>query len=112
MEPAAWRVAAARLPVDADSRRAADTCPGRPAGGHDMRLGSLRTKARDGQLALVSADLRRALPAGEIAPTVRDALDRWAEVENALRAADEQFQPDPPSRVALGGAHLLPPLPP
>ena len=47
-----------------------------------MRLGSLRTKARDGQLALVSADLRQALPVGEIAPTLRDALDRWAQERN------------------------------
>jgi fumarylacetoacetate (FAA) hydrolase len=76
-----------------------------------MRLGSLRTKARDGQLALVSADLLRALPVGEIAPTVRDALDRWAEVEDALRAADEQFQSDPAAGVALGGGDLLAPLP-
>jgi fumarylacetoacetate (FAA) hydrolase len=76
-----------------------------------MRLGSLRTRARDGQLALVSADLRRALPAGEIAPTMRDALDRWAEVEDALRAADEQFQPDPAAGITLRDGDLLAPLP-
>lgn len=76
-----------------------------------MRLGSLRTKARDGQLVLLSADLRRALPAGEIALTVRDALDRWAEVEDALRVADERFQPDPGAGVPLRSGDLLAPLP-
>lgn len=76
-----------------------------------MRLGSLRAKARDGRLALVSPDLRRALPAGEIAPTLRDALDRWAEVEDALRAADERFRSDPEAGDPLGDGDLLAPLP-
>ena len=76
-----------------------------------MRLGSLRARGRDGQLALVSPDLRRALPVGEIAPTLRDALDRWAEVEDALRAADEKFRSDPEAGDPLGDGDLMAPLP-
>jgi fumarylacetoacetate (FAA) hydrolase len=76
-----------------------------------MRLGSRRTKARDGQLVLVSADLRRALPVEEIAPTMQDALDRWAEVEDALRAADERFRSDGTAGVELREGDLLAPLP-
>lgn len=76
-----------------------------------MRLGSLRTKARDGQLVLVSADLRRVLPVGEIAPTMQDALDRWAQVGYALRAADERFRSGLAAGLEIGDGDLLAPLP-
>ena len=76
-----------------------------------MRLGSRRTPTRDGQLVLVSPDLRRALPVEEIAPTVQDALDRWAEVEDALRAADEQLRSGRRAGVELADGDLLAPLP-
>lgn len=76
-----------------------------------MRLGSRRTGGRDGQLVLVSADLRRALPVDQIAPTMQDALDRWAQVQDVLRAADERFQSDPTAGVKLGAGELLAPLP-
>lgn len=49
-----------------------------------MKLATLRTDARDGQLLVVSRDLRRAVAVPEIAPNLQNALDRWAEVEPRL----------------------------
>ena len=76
-----------------------------------MRLGSRRGRTRDGQLVLVSPDLRRALPVDEIAPTLQNALDRWTEVEDALRAADERLRSGRAAGVALADGDLLAPLP-
>lgn len=76
-----------------------------------MRLGSRRTGVRDGQLVLVTPDLRRALPVGEIAPTLQDALDRWPEVEGALRAADERLRSGWVTGEELAEGDLLAPLP-
>jgi fumarylacetoacetate (FAA) hydrolase len=76
-----------------------------------MRLGSRRARARDGHLVLVSPDLRRALPVDEIAPTLQDALDRWTEVEGALRAADELLRSGQVAGVELAKGDLLAPLP-
>ncbi|HEY2766105.1 MAG TPA: fumarylacetoacetate hydrolase family protein [Pseudonocardiaceae bacterium] len=76
-----------------------------------MRLGSRRTQARDGQLVLVSPDLQRALPVEEIALTVQDALDRWTEVEDALRAADDRLRSGQVTGVKLAPGDLLAPLP-
>ncbi|MBW0009082.1 MAG: fumarylacetoacetate hydrolase family protein, partial [Pseudonocardiales bacterium] len=76
-----------------------------------MRLGSRRARGRDGQLVLVSPDLRRALPVDEIAPTLQDALERWTEIEDALRTADERLRSGWVAGVELAGGDLLAPLP-
>jgi fumarylacetoacetate (FAA) hydrolase len=76
-----------------------------------MRLGSRRARGRDGQLVLVSPDLRQALPVDEIAPTVQDALERWTEIEDALRAADERLRSGRIVGVELAEGDLLAPLP-
>lgn len=76
-----------------------------------MRLGTRRTGTRDGQLVLISPDLRRALPAGDIAPTMQHALDHWPQVRDALRAADERLRSDPAAGTAIGPGDLLAPLP-
>ncbi|MEK0084849.1 fumarylacetoacetate hydrolase family protein [Benzoatithermus flavus] len=49
-----------------------------------MKLASLKA-GRDGRLVVVSRDLARAVAADGIAPTLQSALERWAEVEPALR---------------------------
>ncbi len=69
-----------------------------------MKLATLKTGARDGKLIVVSRDLRRAVAASEIAPTLQAALDDWpakaprlAQVSallNSGRAADT-FDFDP-----------------
>jgi fumarylacetoacetate (FAA) hydrolase len=50
-----------------------------------MKLATLRTGGRDGTLVVVSADLSLAAAVPDIAPTLQNALDRWAEVEQPLR---------------------------
>ena len=49
-----------------------------------MKLGSLKAGGRDGTLVVVSDDLSRAAPVPGIAPTLQNALERWAEVAPAL----------------------------
>lgn len=51
-----------------------------------MRLSTIANGTRDGQLVVVSADHSLALPVGDIAATLQDALDHWASVEPALVA--------------------------
>ncbi len=50
-----------------------------------MKLASLKS-GRDGQLAVVSRDLTRAVRAGGIAPTLQAALDDWQELGPQLAA--------------------------
>ena len=51
-----------------------------------MKLATLENATRDGRLAVVSTDLRQAIDAADIAPTLLDAIERWAQVEGPLRA--------------------------
>jgi fumarylacetoacetate (FAA) hydrolase len=55
-----------------------------------VKLASLR-HGRDGRLAVVSRDLTRCVTVPDIAHTLQDALDRWNEVEPALRAASDRL---------------------
>jgi fumarylacetoacetate (FAA) hydrolase len=64
-----------------------------------VKLASLRAGGRDGQLIVVSRDLRRAAPVSHIAPTLQAALDRWDEVSERLREAADALERD-----ALEGA--------
>jgi len=50
-----------------------------------MKLASLRTTARDGQLVVVSRDLTCAVAVPQIAATLQAALDDWKRCEPALR---------------------------
>ena len=50
-----------------------------------MKLGSLREGGRDGTLIVVSRDLKQAVRADDIAPSLQAALERWSEVESDLR---------------------------
>jgi fumarylacetoacetate (FAA) hydrolase len=50
-----------------------------------VKLASLK-RGRDGELVVVSRDLRRMLRAGAVAPTLQAALDRWQDAEPVLRA--------------------------
>lgn len=51
-----------------------------------MKLASLKAGGRDGQLVVVNRELTKCVPVPSIAPTMQSALDRWSEVEPALRA--------------------------
>jgi len=50
-----------------------------------MKLATLRTARRDGELVVVSRDLARLAPASDIAPTLQAALDEWARVRPLLQ---------------------------
>lgn len=56
-----------------------------------MKLGSLK-KGRDGELVVVSRDLKQAVKASDIAPTLQAALEDWASVEPKLRHRAEQLE--------------------
>ncbi|MFA0809590.1 fumarylacetoacetate hydrolase family protein [Microbulbifer epialgicus] len=56
-----------------------------------MKLASLKS-GRDGQLVVVSDDLTRMEPAGDIAPTMQSALDNWASVSSELEKLHERLQ--------------------
>ena len=49
-----------------------------------MKLATLREGGRDGCLAVVSRDLRRAVRAHDIAPNLLQALERWESAAPAL----------------------------
>jgi fumarylacetoacetate (FAA) hydrolase len=51
-----------------------------------MKLATLRNGGRDGRLVVVSHDLRRAVDAATIAPTLIDAMEHWDQVQPALQA--------------------------
>jgi fumarylacetoacetate (FAA) hydrolase len=54
-----------------------------------MKLATLKTTNRDGQLIVVSKDLKTAVKVMDIAPTLQDALDNWSDCEKALQAKYE-----------------------
>jgi len=59
-----------------------------------VKLASLKS-GRDGKLVVVSTDLRRMLSAGEIAPTLQNALDDWPDVQPRLQALSDTLNNDP-----------------
>jgi fumarylacetoacetate (FAA) hydrolase len=56
-----------------------------------MKLATIRNGSRDGRLAVVSRDLARAVYADGIAPTLLDAIERWAVVEAPLEKLAKQL---------------------
>ena len=57
-----------------------------------MKLATLANGTRDGELIVVSRDLARALPVPQLARTLQDALDRWAEVAPRLQQASDELE--------------------
>ena len=51
-----------------------------------MKLATLKNGSRDGRLVVVSRDLRRAVDAAGVAPTMQAALDHWNRVAPGLQA--------------------------
>jgi fumarylacetoacetate (FAA) hydrolase len=49
-----------------------------------MKFATLKNGTRDGELVVVSRDLRRAVSAKDIAPTLQHALENWADAAPAL----------------------------
>jgi len=77
-----------------------------------MKLGTLKEGGRDGTLVVVSRDLRAAVRAEGIAPTLQAALDDWSRAAprlNALAAALEDGEA--PGAFGLAMTALAAPLP-
>lgn len=51
-----------------------------------MKLASLKNNTRDGQLVVVSRDLRKAVVVEHIARTMQDAIDNWQQLSPVLEA--------------------------
>ena len=76
-----------------------------------MKLATLRTRARDGQLAVVSRDLTRALPVPDIAATLQAALDDWPRASQALREVASSLEREARSGYAFKPDRAMAPLP-
>jgi fumarylacetoacetate (FAA) hydrolase len=68
----------------------------------EMKLATLRRGGRDGQLVVVSRDLRHCVPVPEIAATMQAALDHWPVAGPKLAARATAFERNP------GEADLMP----
>ncbi|HEX9707866.1 MAG TPA: fumarylacetoacetate hydrolase family protein [Steroidobacteraceae bacterium] len=75
-----------------------------------MKLASL-PGGRDGRLAVVSGDLRRAAPAPNIAPTLQAALDDWARAKPALAALARELEAGGADSLPFDATQTLAPLP-
>jgi fumarylacetoacetate (FAA) hydrolase len=75
-----------------------------------MKLASLRG-GRDGRLVVVSRDLQRMADAASAAPTLQAALDRWSELEPALRDIADKLERDAVASSPFDQENCLAPLP-
>ena len=77
-----------------------------------MKLGSLKEGGRDGTLIVVSRDLKNAVKASGIAPTLQAALDDWSRAAPRLNALSEELNAGrAQGAFALDFAALAAPLP-
>jgi len=77
-----------------------------------MKLATLRDGTRDGALMVVSKDLKRAVPAATIAPTLQRALDDWTHCRPALQKLHEALNAGAaPGAFDLQPQRLAAPLP-
>ena len=77
-----------------------------------MKIATLKDGSRDGTLLVVSKDLKRALKADHIAPTLQAALDDWDYVFPFLSDLSNQMEMERNSRAFdLDTRQLMAPLP-
>ncbi len=76
-----------------------------------MKLATLKTSSRDGALVVVRRDLQTYSPAGDIAPTLQDALDRWDDVAPQLESRADALERGDIDAAALDMQQLDAPLP-
>lgn len=56
-----------------------------------MKLASLKSNSRDGSLIIVSRDLKKAVKAESIVPTLRQAIEDWSTYEPKLKELSNQL---------------------
>src|SRR4051812_8962436 len=77
-----------------------------------MKLASLKEGGRDGTLIVVDRDLKRAVRATNIVPTLQKALEDWPTLSPRLATLAEQLRDDKaPGSFELDTAALAAPLP-
>jgi len=77
-----------------------------------MKLASLKEGGRDGTLIVVDRELKRAVRATNVAPTLQKALDNWAAASPKLAALAEELRDDKaPGSFELDTTALAAPLP-
>ncbi len=77
-----------------------------------MKLASLKEGGRDGTLIVVDRELKRAVRASNIAPTLQRALDDWATISPKLRELGEKLRDDKaPGSFEFDTQALAAPLP-
>lgn len=77
-----------------------------------MKLATLKGATRDGSLLVVSSDLRQAVRAAAISPTLIDALERWSDVQPALQRLSDELNAGRASQAfSLDLTQLAAPLP-
>jgi fumarylacetoacetate (FAA) hydrolase len=59
-----------------------------------MKLGSLKEGGRDGTLIVVDRELRRAVRAGNVAPSLQKALEDWPTLAPRLAELAERLRDD------------------
>jgi fumarylacetoacetate (FAA) hydrolase len=59
-----------------------------------MKLATLKNNTRDGQLVIVSRDLKKAVVVGDIAATLQQALDNWLALSPQLEAVYQALNAD------------------
>jgi fumarylacetoacetate (FAA) hydrolase len=77
-----------------------------------MKLATLKDGTRDGALLVVARDLKHAVPADHIAPTLQAVLDDWDYLAPQLETLYEELNQAPSNRAfKLDPASLMAPLP-
>lgn len=76
-----------------------------------MKLATLKSNHRDGELILVNSDLSRYVSAKEIAPNLQTALDNWKTLQPDLLKLNEALNNQRVSLLPLNMRDLAAPLP-
>ncbi len=76
-----------------------------------MKLGSLKSSSRDGQLVVVSKDNSQWAPADSIAPSLREAVENWPEVKESLAQLYHDLNAGKARSQKLKEEDFLSPLP-
>ena len=77
-----------------------------------MKLGTLKSTSRDGELIVVSKDNQRAVRANHVAPSLREAIENWSTAKPKLEALYKELNDGTAkSAFALNHENLHSPLP-
>ena len=76
-----------------------------------MKLGTLKSSHRDGQLCVVSKDNTKLAVASHIAPNLREAVENWPETQPALTSLYQQLNEGKAPSQPLKPDRFLSPLP-